>query len=297
MRYLLLILLLLTSIYSSTLEELDSIVNEATQEKVQKKKNLSDIFKQRMRTQLMARDAFLITTGYKKEFYIKELLDISKKFDRDIKKFTQNKKAIKNLSKKVPDYSKRIKRLSNTWSKFYKTIKTITQNSKDIDANRYIEQNNVLLLTDIDFILRKNIEFSESGDNFIKELQHANFMLFTQIGVPRTYIYKILKEKLLIQEEIDIIEYRQNLHITINALDRLLRAFVNGDKTLQLSGTRDKEFLTRLLPISKLWRELKPLYNKEVLTQEEFDTMIKKSDEFIVKHTQLVKFSNQIVDQ
>ncbi len=297
MKHLLLIPLISTLLLSSKFNDLDSLVNKANMEKAQKRKNLSDIFKQRMRTQLMARDTFFITIGYKKEFYIKELLNISNLFDKDIKKFTQNKKEIKNLSVKVPDYSKRVKRLINTWSKFYKNIKIITKNSKDRDAHKYIKENNVLLLTDIDFIIRKNIEFGESSDDFLKKLQHANFMLFTQIGIPRTYIYKIIKEKLLIQEEIDVIEYRQNLNITIYSLDRLLRAFVYGDNTLQLSGTRDKEFLTKLLPISKLWKELKPLYKKEVLSKDEFEIMIKKSDEFIEKHTKLVKFSNQIVDQ
>lgn len=101
----------------------------------------------------------------------------------------------------------------------------------------------------------------------------------------------------MIKKELNIIEYRGNLNITIFRLERLLKGFRDGDKTLELKGSGEQNFLQKLSIIDTLWRELKPLYQKEVLSTKEFEVMIKKSDEFMKKHLDVVKLSNRIIDQ
>jgi hypothetical protein len=271
-------------LFSNSISDLSLMVEEVNQEEHQKKERLEELFEQRMLAQQMAKNSLLLSLDYKTAFYKKELLRLAKRFD----------KGIKNLKETE---SQRVKRLHKTWSSFYKNIKIIIETHHDTMALKYITENNVLLLTDIDFILRKKIKSSQSSDSFTRKLQHGNFMLFTQIDIPRSYIQKIIKEKLMIEKELNIIEYRGNLNITIFRLERLLKGFREGDKTLELKGSGEQKFLKKLSIIDALWEELKPLYQKEVLTKKEFEIMMKKSDEFMKKHLDVVKLSNQIIDQ
>ncbi len=271
-------------LFADSINDLSLMVEEVNQEERHKKERLEELFEQRMLAQQMAKNALLLSLDYKTEFYKKELLTLAKRFD----------KGIKNLK---DTESQRVKRLHKTWDNFYKNINIIMENYHNTMALKYITENNVLLLTDIDFILRKKIKSSQSSDSFTRKLQHENFMLFTQIDIPRSYIQKIIKEKLMIKKELNIIEYRGNLNITIFRLERLLKGFRDGDKTLELKGSGEQNFLQKLSIIDTLWRELKPLYQKEVLSTKEFEVMIKKSDEFMKKHLDVVKLSNRIIDQ
>ena len=298
MKLSMVVALLLSSslLFSNSFEELESLVDEVKVKEETHKKFLTDIFQKRMQVQLIARDALLISLGFEKEKYSKELLKNAQSFDRKIDSLLQKEDENKKISKLIPAYRKRIVRLSDTWKEFYQNIKKISKNSSDNQALEYIVQNNVLLLTDIDFILRKYNEVNKGTGSLAEAIKEKEHMLFLQIGLPRAYIQKIIKEKLLISKEIDVIENRENLDITIHSQDKLLEAFRNGDKTLGLQGTSDSKFLEKLTMVDTVWKELKPLYRKEVLSDKEFKLMLKKSDEFIQKHTLLVKLSNHSID-
>jgi len=296
-RVVLLSLCSITFSFSDTLGDLGSLVEEVEIKKHEQKEFLKDVFKQRMRTQLMARDALLVATDFQKKKYLGELLENSKLFNDEIKSLFSKKEDISKIVKIVPDYPKRIERLTQTWDTFYKQIKVLSNDSNNEEALAFIISNNVLLLTDIDFILRKYIEFTKSSDTLAKAIQHKQLMLFSQVGMPRAYIQKIIKEKLLINYETKVIENRQNLDITINALDRLLKALREGDKTLGLDGTTEDKILEKLTFADSIWKSLKPLYQKELLSKEEFAMMLTKSEEFIVKYTEVITLSNEKIDQ
>jgi hypothetical protein len=290
------ILLSSSILFSNSFEELGNLVDEVEVKEEKQKEFLKDIFQKRMQVQLIARDVLLVSLDFEKEKYKEEILKNAKDFDRNIEELLQKKDRNENISKHVPSYQKRILRLAKTWNEFYQNIKNFTKNSSDTEALDYIVQNNVLLLTDIDFILRKYNEFNRRGDSLVEAIKERELMLFLQIGLPRAYIHKIIKEKLLIAKEIDVISNRENLDITINAQDKLLKAFRSGNKTLGLQGTNDLKFLEKLSVVDALWKELKPLYKKEVLSEKEFTSMLEISGKFVEKHTELVKFSNQSID-
>ena len=290
-------MLSLTMAFSNTFEDLGKLVEEVESEKKEQKVFLLDIFKQRMRTQLMARDTLLLNLNFEGKRYAEELMKTGQIFDTEMKKILSKKEEMEAISLVVPDYKKRILRLKKTWEKFYQSIHLLLKSPKDETALTYIVENNVLLLTDIDFILRKYMAFHQSSNRLEKALQHKSIMRFSQMGVPRAYIQKIMKEKLLIYREIKTIENRQNLNITIHSLGRLLKAFRDGDKTLDLLGISETNFLKKLSEIDALWRRLEPLYRQEVFGQEELQLMLQLSDAFMVKHTELVQLSTQIDDQ
>jgi len=298
MKLSMIVTLLLSSslLFSNSFEELESLVDEVKVKEEKHKKFLKDIFKKRMQIQLMARDALLISLDFEKEKYSKELLENAQGFDSKLDGLIQKEDKNKKILKFTATYQKRITRLSDTWKEFYQNIKKISKNSSDSQALEYIVQNNVLLLTDIDFILRKYNEFNKGEGSLAEAIKEKEHMLFLQIGLPRAYVQKIIKEKLLISKEIDVIENRENLDITIKLEDKLLKAFRMGNKTLGLQGTSDLKFLEKLSIIDKIWKELKPLFKKEILTEKEFYFMLEKSDIFVVKHTELVEFSNQNID-
>lgn len=287
-------------LFSDVFGDLEDLVHEVEIKEEEQKEFLKDVFKERMRTQLIARNVLLISVNQKRNLnqtrYIEELLQNSQAFDMELRELLQKKESITNISISVPHYENRILRLSKTWKEFYRYVQQIVKNPSDREALNYITSNNILLLTDIDFILRKYIEFNKAEDSFTNKLNHRNLMLFLQIGIPRVYIQKIIKEKLLIEQEIKIIENRQNLNITINSLGRLLKAFRHGDNRLGLQGVGDSKFLKKLAIVDALWVILEPLFRKELLSKEEFELMLRQSDEFTLKHTELVKFSNQTID-
>jgi hypothetical protein len=281
---------------NSLLSGLGEIVAKAEEQKAEESKVLNNAFKQRMKTQRMARDTLLIRMDFNRTLYQKKLREDADGFNTKFLNLIDSKKEIALVVKKLPEFAKKIERFKSIWSAFYQNIKQLEQDADDKKAVQYIIDNNLKVLEDIDYIFSNFIKFYQSSDKLEKSMTHIKTMLFTQVGKPRMYISKIVKERLLIKQNIDKEANQKRLQESIENMDRLMKALKEGDKKMELHGTEDRKILEKLTISQQLWEETKLLVKKEKLSKEDVAKLIEKNDKFIEAHTVVVKLSKASFD-
>ncbi len=288
-----LITLGLNFIYGNSIANgLTNIVNKAEAKKAEDKKVLNYAFKQRMRTQWIARDALLISIGFKSDFYKKEILKIANDFNENFNKLISSKKDIDKAIREDKNFAQKIKDVNTTWTKFYDSVKRLSENPKDKEALEFISKNNIKLLNDIAYIFTHFIKSYQSNDKLEASMAHIKTMLYTQVGKPRMYINKIVKDRLLIKENINKKEAQEDLYKSVKAMDKLMKALKDGDKDLELNGTEDRAILEKLSISQKIWERIKSLVlKKKKLTDEELNSMIKDNEEFLKAQGEVVKLT------
>ena len=288
-----LLLLGVSSIYAknSLMSGLTDIVDQAEEKKAEDKKVLNYAFKQRMRTQWIARDALLIAMGINSSFYQKEILQNADAFNENFNNLIGSKKDIQKAEKRDPKFTEKIEDVKSTWKTFYDSVKKISKNHKDKEALKFIEENNIKLLDDIAYIFTNFIKSYQSTDKLEASMAHIKSMLYTQVGKPRMYINKLVKERLLVKQNINKKENQKSLKQTVKDMDRLMKALKDGDKGLELHGTEDRKILDKLSISQKIWEEVKTLVQKKKLTDKEFKTLVKKNEDFIKAQTEVVKLT------
>ena len=273
---------------STFFKGLTDIVDGAEKEKAEKHKVLNYAFKQRMRTQLIARDVLLIKMNFNTAYYQKEALKNADAFNENFYKLINSKEEIENAKKQYPNFGKKIEDLNATWSKFYKSVKNISKDSNDTKSMHFIVENNIKILENIAYIFTSFIKSYQSHDKLEASMAHIKSMLYTQVGKPRLYFNQIVKEKLAIKEKIHLNESQKDIETIITKMDRLMKALKSGDKDLELSGTEDRVILEKLLISQKIWEEGKELLLKKKLTKIEWATLIERNDLFIKAQTKVV---------
>ena len=285
-----------SSANSNLMSGLTDIVDQAEETKTEETKVLNNAFKQRMISQRMARDTLLISTEFKSSLYQKNLKEDADAFNSKFENLINSKKEIEMVVKKLPIFQEKIDKFKKTWLQFHENIEKLNKNGKDKEATNYILNNNIEILEDIDFIFSSFLKFYQSSDKLENSMTHIKTMLFTQVGKPRMYITKAVKERLLIKENINKKENQKNLEDTIQKMDKLMKALKDGDKELELHGTEDRKMLEELAVSQKLWEEVKTIINKKSIGKEELELLIKKNNEFIEAHTKVVKLTRSSND-
>jgi len=288
-----LLLLGLSSLYAKNdlMSGLTNIVDKVEEKKAENKKVLNYAFKQRMRTQWMSRDALLISMDFNCSFYQKEILINADLFNENFNNLINSKEDIKKAEKRDPNFTKKVEEVQEIWLTFYDSIKKISKDAKDKNALKFIEENNIKLLNDISYIFTNFIKSYQSTDKLEASMAHIKSMLYTQVGKPRMYINKLVKERLLIEQNINVKENQNNFNQSVKDMDRLMKALVDGDKALELHGTEDKKILEKLSISQKIWEEVKALGRKEKLTEKEWHKLILKNEKFIKVQTEVVKLT------
>ncbi len=288
-----LLILGVSSIYakSSLMSGLTNIVDKAEAKKIEDKKVLNYAFKQRMRTQWIARDALLISIGFNSDFYQKEILKNANDFNENFNKLIGSKKDIDKAIKEDKNFAQKIESIKSIWTKFYDNVKKLSKNPKDREALEFISKNNIKLLDDIAYIFTHFIKSYQSSDKLEASMAHIKTMLYTQVGKPRMYINKIVKDRLLIRENINKKDAKKDLDKSIKAMDKLMKALKDGDKDLELNGTEDRDILEKLSISQKIWDRVKSLILKKKLIDKELSSMIKDNEEFITTQGEVVKLT------
>jgi hypothetical protein len=281
---------------SDLMSGLTDMVNQAETKKTEDKKVLNYAFKQRMRTQWIARDALLISMNFHPNFYQKEIIKNANLFDENFHKLIKSKKDIERAKQEDSNFTRKINDINRTWEKFYSSVKEISNNRKDQKALNYIETHNIQLLNNIAYIFTNFIKSYQSKDKLEASMAHIKSMLYTQVGKPRMYINKLVKERLLIENNIHKEENQKNLKESIIHMDKLMLALKDGDKELELNGTEDRKMLEKLLVSQKIWEEVKKLVKEKVLTPTLLTSLIQKNNAFITAHTQVVTLTRSSND-
>ena len=147
------------------------------------------------------------------------------------------------------------------------------------------------LLDSISYIFTHFIESYQSTDKLEASMAHIKSMLYTQVGKPRMYINKLVKERLLIEQNINVKENQNSFNQSVQEMDRLMKALKDGDKELELHGTEDRKILEKLSISQKIWEEVKALATKDTLNKKEWSKLIEKNEKFIEAQSEVVKLT------
>ena len=291
-----LLLLGLSSLWAKNdlMRGLTDIVDRVEEKKAEDKKVLNYAFKQRMRTQWMSRDALLIFMDFNSSFYQKEIVVNADLFNKNFNNLINSKKDIKKAEKRDPNFAKKVEEVKEIWLTFYDSVKKISKDSKDKDALKLIVENNMKLLNGIAYIFTNFMESYQSTDKLEASMAHIKSMLYTQVGKPRMYINKLVKERLLIEQNINAKDNQNSFNQSVKDMDRLMKALKDGDKELELHGTEDRKILEKLSISQKIWEDVKAIAKKNSLNKKELSRLIEKNEEFIKAQTEVVKLTREL---
>ena len=237
--------------------------------------------KERMLSQKISKEAMLISLGIDIQENKKNLIQSAKLFDKILKGLQNGDKDLGLVAtddKKIQD---ELKKLNKQWNEFYKNIKAVYKNEKDKDALEYIEENNLNLLKSMDKIVSMYSHINGKSGQILKMANDINLA-----GKQRMLTQMMAKDLLMYQANLDANEKLESLKDSIKLFDKTLKGLYNGDKDLNLEGTKLPKIRKQLDIVKGLWEETKPLIYKAIkeknntkLTKKVLDNLEKIKDE------------------
>jgi len=136
--------------------------------------------------------------------------------------------------------------------------------------------------------LVKRYEASNSSSNY---LEKARLRVVNVAGRQRMLTQKMTKEKLLLLKGKK--EYASKLEGTIKLFDTSLIALIKGDKSQNISKPTNEKITNQLAVVSKLWNQLKPLYEKKKNSAKELAIIISKNTTLLKEMNAMVQMAEK----
>ena len=228
----------LVNSYSKILEQSDNIINEA--------------YLQQARTQEMVKEIILIIMGVDPAVHLQKLKESAIRFDKTLNAFLngdENLKIAKIIDKKAIEKLKEVKK---EWEPFYENIKTFLNGKIDRDALLYILKHNETLLHKSN-ALTQLIRRSQGSHSLIGGYLNSKVALVER---ERYLLQKMMKEKLLVEGNINVEENKKKLKGSMLIFENILK----GNKKFGVISTGHPQVEKALLKVKKIWLALKPKF-------------------------------------
>ncbi len=250
--------------HANTQLRISSIINDmmSAQDTIKNRVNLSG--RQRMLTQRMTKLALLISSNINSGANKKHLIEVATLYGQTLNDFkdTDNQ-----------DIKNQILVIEEAWKPFLKNIKRIAEGqNKEGNALTYVISNNETLLKESNILVDK-FEKSNTSQNYIEK---AMVSIVNIAGRQRMLTQKMTKEKLLITQKGQA-QYKDKLVKTIKLFDDSLALLINGNSEQKIVKPSNQKIINQLSKVSVLWKELKPLYEKNKPSSKEMTTIIEKN--------------------
>lgn len=271
--------------------EFASIVDNFMSEDNRNKKRVNLSGRQRMLTQRMSKLSLLIASNIDKKDNIQELTEVSKLYDTTLNAFKNGDEEMGCVALKSQPIQEQIAVIEKSWQPFYQHIQTIIKGEdSDGKALAYVVANNEQLLSDSNELV-KRFEQSNTSENY---LDQAMLHIVNVAGRQRMLTQKMTKEKLLVIK--GDTSYQEKLTGTVKLFDDSLKALIEGDKSQMIVKPTDAQIKEQLTKVADLWKELKPLYEKEKIEVQELALIIKKNPILLSEMHKMVNMSETVTD-
>jgi len=210
--------------------------------------------KQRMLSQKMTKQVFLISIGIEKEENIKRLKKSSALFDKTLKGLMNGDKSLKLKAVNSKTINNELKNVQTKWKKFYTNIKTIIDGKISDNLLKKIEKRNIPLLKNMHKVVMMYVKESKSLSN----IDVALAVDINYAGRQRMLTQKMSKELLLISKGINKNKNMENLNITKALFEKSLMGLISGDKEMGLKGSKLTHITKQLKKVQKLWNKINP---------------------------------------
>ena len=271
-------LLVADSPKATTQLDFSSLVDEFMNEENSLKKTINRSGKQRMLTQLMTKLSLQIDMNIQKKENLKKLKKTAELYDstlKDLKK-TTNKKVLNNIAP-----------VEKEWNVFYKEVHQFIEGKKSKEALKYIIDKNENLLN----LSNELVKAFESTNTSANYLAKSRLHIVNVAGRQRMLTQKMTKEKLLIVKGEE--KYDSKLKETMALFDDSLNLLIKGDSKKMISKPSNEKIIAQLKVVSKLWSELKPLYEKKKNSVKELVTIVTKNPLLLKEMNSMVKMAEK----
>ncbi len=278
---------------SNSIGQLDfsSLVNDFMQEGNVLKKTINLSGKERMLTQNMTKLALQSSLNIQRDKSRKSLKKVADLYGKTLNGFKNGDSDLglkATTNKKVKE---RIDIVEKAWKPFYGAVnKIVDGKDKDGKAVDYLIANNEKLLK----LSNDLVEAYESSNTSVNYLEKARLHTVNIAGRQRMLTQKMTKEKLLILKGQK--EYESKLAETVKLFDTSLTALIKGDKSQHITKPSNEKIVKQLKVVSKLWAELKPLYEKKKNSAKELATIITKNETLLKEMNKMVKMAEVEVE-
>jgi hypothetical protein len=252
-------------------KRLSKIVSEYISSKNRMRKLVNISGKQRMLTQRVTKLSIECALNLDKPKSCKSINRYIKEYERALITFvrgdankglppTKNKKALIQ-----------IKKIISMWKPFAKALKEVSKSDgKDRKALLYVLKNEQKLLKESDNL----VKIYESGDKDQDEIQKARLHIVNIAGRQRMLTQKMTKEKLL-WLKLNSQKQKAKMQKTVKLFEESLNSLIDGNKEKGLPKATNPKIIAQLKKVKKIWKELKPLYEKQKLSKEELNLLLK----------------------
>ena len=273
---------------TTTQLDFSSLVNDFMEEDNILKKTINLSGKERMLTQKMTKLALQSTLNIQKDESRKALKKVADLYAKTLTGFKNGDSDLgleATTNKKVKE---QIAVVEKAWKPFYEAVNKIVEGKdKDGKALDYVVKNNEKLLK----LSNNLVEAYESSNTSINYLEKARLHLVNVAGRQRMLTQKMTKEKLLLLKGEN--SYAPKLAKSVKLFDSSLTALIKGDKSQNITKPTNEKIIKQLKVVSKLWEELKPLYEKKKNSPKELATIITKNETLLKEMNAMVKMAEK----
>jgi hypothetical protein len=209
--------------------------------------------KQRMLTQKMSKEAFLVAKGIDVSGNTENLKQTSALFDRTLHGLMDGDVDLGLDRTEDVAILEQLNKVATMWITFNESIQEIVAGDTDEATLLTIADQNVPLLKEMNVAVQ--MYASASGSMLDKGLATT----INLAGKQRMLTQKMTKELLLIACGIDADANRIALGKTVAVFDKTLTGLINGESELGLPATSDKAIVAQLEKVRALWREYRPV--------------------------------------
>jgi hypothetical protein len=246
--------------------------------------------KQRMLIQKITKEALLIRANLEKRENINNLRESSRLFDRILKGLISGDKALGLVALKDDSLQKQLKVVDRVWRPFYKEIEAILSGKAKESSYEFLEKSNMKLLKE----MNQAVTLYTSQKRSDKKLKLANDINLA--GKQRMLTQRMGKDLLAIHNNLDKELHIKDFKNSRNLFTQTLKGLQNGDKELNLVGTKLPKIVQQLSVIDREWRDIQPILDDALKGKNE-EMAINKLDNILVEMNRAVTLYTQSVNR
>ncbi len=209
--------------------------------------------KQRMLSQKMTKESFLIHDNINKEQNIKNLRQSSQLFDKTLKGLIQGDNSLKLVKIEDPKIQEQLKKVQTLWEPFYQEIQNILAGKASEKSYTILEKQNIPLLQEMNHAVGLYTQESKGK----KKLKLANDINLA--GKQRMLTQKMGKDLLFVKNKIKTKHYKEDFKASQKLFSETLDGLFNGSEKLKLQGTKLPKITKQLKVVKKLWEAQQPM--------------------------------------
>jgi len=238
-----------------------SIANAQAMDKQALSAAINSAGKQRMLSQKISKEILLIAKGIEVEENKENLKNSADLFNTILQGLSNGDPELGLAKTDNADILKQLNKINKLWVEFSKNITAVLAGDTSSTILEKVAKQNLSLFNATNFVVKIYEKGVDSG------LKPRLAAMLNYVGVQRMLIQKMVKELLLIENNIEPEVNKAYLKKTIFRFEHILTGLLEGDEELKIFGILEPETSKQLEIVKKLWIEYKPLLMKINLSE------------------------------